>query len=303
MNKKILIIGGNGFLGFNLAKKLSKYKYKIFLVCKSRVKNRVLKKVNYIYCNICNYNELKRKLPDEFDCVVNFSGNINHKNRSETILTHFYGLRNIIKILKKKKINLFLQSGSCLEYGNYDSPQKEKITSYPVSDYGKAKYKATKFLINSKVNFKYIILRLYQVYGPHQKNDRLIPMTINSCLKNKKFECTTGVQNRDFLYVEDLVNLLIKIIKKKYIKSGIYNVGYGLQVPVNRVIKYITKIVKKGKPIFGKIKMRSDEIMNLYPDISKVKKDFNWKPKINLNEGLKKTIKYYKHLNNNLLKI
>ena len=296
MIKKILIIGGYGFLGFNLAKKLSKYNYKIFLLCKTRKKKKVLKNVSYIYCDICDYDQLKKKLTGEFDYVFNFSGNIDHKNKEETILTHFHGLKNIIKILKKKNIEVFFQSGSCLEYGNYKSPQKEKKISLPLSNYGKAKYNATKFLINSRLNFKYIVIRLYQVYGPHQKNDRLVPITINSCLNNKKFRCTNGLQKRDFLYVDDLISLLIKMVNKKNIKSGIYNVGYGSQLPVKNVIKTIQKIINKGEPLFGKIKMRDDEIMNLYPNILKVKKYFNWKPKTKLVNGLKKTIKFYEKL-------
>ena len=139
---------------------------------------------------------------------------------------------------------------------------------------------------------------MYQVYGPYQKNDRLIPITINACLKNKKFNCTDGLQKRDFLYVDDLNDLLIKIFKKKKIKSGIYNVGYGKQVCVKKVIKNIQTIVKKGKPIFGAIKKRDDETMNLYPKILKVKKYFNWKPKTNLSKGLKKTIMFYEKHNN-----
>ena len=69
----------------------------------------------------------------------------------------------------------------------------------------------------SKKKFKFIILRLYQIYGPNQEINRLIPIVISSCLKNKKFKCSSGIQIRDFLYVEDLLNLINKIIciKKK----------------------------------------------------------------------------------------
>lgn len=293
MIKRILIIGGNGFLGFNLAKKLNKYNYEIVLLCKKENKFKILKNIDYIYCNICNFKQLKKKLTGEFDYVVNFSGNKNHKHKQETYSTHFHGLKNIIKILKKKNVKIFLQSGSCFEYGNYKSPQKEKSICFPISNYGKVKYMASKFLINSKPNFKYIILRLYQVYGPYQKNDRLLPITINACLKNKKFKCTEGLQKRDFLYVDDLNDLLMKIFKKKKIKSGIYNVGYGKQISVKKVIKNIQTIVKKGKPIFGAIKIRDDETMNLYPKILKVKRYFNWKPKTSLSKGLKETVKFY----------
>ena len=65
---------------------------------------------------------------------------------------------------------------------------------------------------DKKKSFPFIILRLYQVYGPNQTIDRLIPIVISSCLKNKKFSCSPGTQIRDFLYVDDLVKLFELII-------------------------------------------------------------------------------------------
>ena len=65
--------------------------------------------------------------------------------------------------------------------------KKESRVSKPISVYGKAKFLASNFLLKSKVNFKIIILRMYQVYGPYQKNDRLIPQVINYCIKIKNF--------------------------------------------------------------------------------------------------------------------
>ena len=204
-------------------------------------------------------------------------------------------LKNLINIFKKKKINLFIQASSSLEYGNIKSPQNEKNKCAPVSHYGKAKHKATKYLMKDNFFFNYIVLRLYQVYGPYQKIDRLIPITINSCLKNKKFKCTDGTQKRDFLFIDDFIDLIVKILKKKKIKSGIYNVGSGKPLYVNYIIKKINFIIKKGYPLFGAIKMRKDESSSLYPNTNKIKKNFNWLPKTSFLEGIKKTINYYEN--------
>ncbi len=294
MNKKILIIGANGFLGYNLAKKIKNIGCKIVLLCKKKNNSlKPIKQAEYIYCDISNFKKLKKKLIGDFDYVINFSGNINHQNKSQTYQTHYNGFKKLIRVLENKKIKLFIQAGSSLEYGKYSSPQKERIISRPISHYGRAKYLASRFLMNKKKNFKYIILRLYQIYGPYQKKDRLIPIVINSCLKNKKFNCTEGNQKRDFLYIDDLIELLIKIIKTKKIKSDVYNVGCGRAVAVKNVIEKINLIIKRGKPNFGGIIMRKDEVMSLYPNIKKIKKTFNWNPKTSMFKGLRKTINYY----------
>jgi len=295
LNRRILIIGGNGFLGYNLSKKLVKKGFLVTSLCRKKNHSlKTIKGINYIYCDLNNLSKLKKKIKEDYDSVINFSGNIDHSNKLQTLKVHYLGLKNIYKIFEKKKLRLFIQAGSSLEYGKKKSPQKELISCKPISIYGKAKYKASKFLFNNKKKFNFIILRLYQVYGPYQKTDRLIPFIIRSCLKDKKFDCTEGIQKRDFLYIDDFINLVIKILNKKKIQTDIYNVGYGKTTSVKNIINQILKITKKGHPNFGKIKMRKDEIMNLYPNIEKVKKDFKWNPGISLVKGLKSTIRSYR---------
>lgn len=292
MKKKILITGGSGFLGSNLINSLSLKEYEVIsLSHKKRSNKNYIKGVKYIFCDVSNFKQLKKKIGKKYNFIINFSGNINHKNKSETFRVHYKGLKNLIKLIDKKYLELFVQIGSSLEYGKLKSPQKENFVCKPISHYGKAKYLSSEYILK-KLN-KFLILRLYQVYGPRQKNDRLIPYVINSCLKNKKFPCTEGSQIRDFLFVDDFTDLFSKILKKRKINSGFYNVGSGNPLSVKKLIKLIVKKVKKGKPNFGKIKMRKDETTNLFPEIKKIKKHFNWRPKTNISHGLKKTISYY----------
>ena len=82
--------------------------------------------------------------------------------------------------------------------------------------------------MKKKKNFPVTILRLYQVYGPKQDVNRIIPITITNALSNKKFDCSSGNQFKDFLYIDDLIDILIKILKKRNTAS-IINVGSGNQ--------------------------------------------------------------------------
>lgn len=293
MKKRVLVTGGSGFLGTNLIISLVKQGYKVTSLSKKKKINFFNKKnVEQINCDISNLKKLKKKIKSSYDYIFNFSGNINHKDKTETLNAHYLGLKNLLKVINKKKLKLFIQIGSSLEYGRLKSPQREIKNCKPISYYGKAKYLASKEIFKSKLK-KYVILRLYQVYGPNQKRDRLIPFVIGECLKNKKFNCSDGNQIRDFLYVEDFIKLVSLILKKKNISSGVYNIGSNNPVRVKDVIQIILDNIKKGKPHFGKTKMRKDEIMELYPDILKTKKEFKWKPETHLKEGLQKTIKFY----------
>ena len=139
---------------------------------------------------------------------------------------------------------------------------------------------------------------MYQIYGPHQKTERLLPFVIKSCLKNDPFPTTSGTQLRDFLYVDDLNTLIIKILRSK-VKNEIFNVGSGQPIQIKKLILKIKKIIGKGKPKFGILKMRKDETLHLYPSIRKVKKVYNWKPITSLNLGLNRTINHFKKFNYN----
>lgn len=295
MKKKVLIIGGYGFIGRNLCEILSKNNFEVSAIVKKvKNKNNHFKNINFLKCDISNFKNLAKIIKKKYNVIINCSGNINHSNKKETYSSHYNGIKNILRACKKVKLDLFIQLGSSLEYGNIKSPHKEVTRCSPISHYGKAKYLASNFLIKSSIK-NYLIFRLYQLYGPYQKSNRLIPYVVNSCLKNKSFNCSDGKQLRDFLYIDDFSKLILKILKnKKKIKSGIYNVGNGNPVKVRYVISKINKILKKGKPNYGKIQMRKDEINAQFPNINKLKKTFKWRPKVSLNSGIIRTIKFYR---------
>ena len=97
------------------------------------------------------------------------------------------------------------------------------------SVYAISKLKATNYLIelNKKHGFPCTVLRLYLTYGPKQDQNRLIPIIINSCLKNNTFDCSDGKQFRDFIYIDDLISLIIKVLKNKNSRGQIINTASG----------------------------------------------------------------------------
>jgi UDP-glucose 4-epimerase len=294
--KKIIIIGGTGFIGFHLAKFLLNKNFSITSVSTRRpVKKRTLKNINYVRDDITKPKKLL-KIKDKFDYVVNLGGYVNHFNKKLTYNSHYKGCVNLVNLFRKSKIKAFLQVGSSLEYGKLKSPQKESNGKKPVSVYGKSKFLASKYLIkNYKLRkFPAIIIRGYQVYGPKQDTNRLIPIVITNCLKDKSFSCSEGSQFRDFLYIDDFISAVYKALMNRKAIGKIINIGYGKAYTVKGVINKIKNLIKKGKPEFGKVKLRKDENKILFPSISRAVKILKWKPKISLLKGLDKTIQDYR---------
>lgn len=290
---KILIVGGTGFLGFNLSKFFIKKNFEVFSLSKNIPKNfRRLNKVNYLHGDISKYHSIKFLKKYGFEYIVNSGGYVDHLNKRKTFNTHSNGCKNLLKIFTNKNIKSFLHIGSSAEYGRLPSPHKESKKFQATDIYGRAKCAATKQIIKSKI--PYIIIRPYQVYGPYQDNNRFLPFVINSCLNDESFQCTSGTQLRDFLYIDDFVKAVYLLIRNKKCIGEIFNLGYGKSTKLKLLIKKINSHVKKGSPQYGSIKMRSTEQNNIFPSIKKIKRFINWRPKVDINVGLKQTINFYK---------
>ena len=217
MKEKILIFGGTGFIGYHLAKEALRRGFQVSSISKNvPIKKRYLKRVKYIIADISNKNFLNKKIKEDFQYVFNLAGYVDHSDKIKTYKSHYLGCKNISNFFLKKKIKKLIQVGSSMEYGLAVSPQKENFKCKPKSVYGRAKFLSTNYLLNlyHKKKFPVTIVRLYQVYGPYQDLNRLIPIVINSCKDNKDFPCSHGRQSRDFLYINDLIEAFFLILKK-----------------------------------------------------------------------------------------
>jgi len=301
LKKNILIVGGTGFIGYHLAKKsLAKGWQVTSISSKSPKKIRYLSQVKYIICDITKSRLLKKSIRKPFDYVVNLGGYVDHSNKKKTLKSHYEGCKNLTEIFLKKVPLAFVQMGSSLEYGTYNSPQKENMKcnlKSIKSIYGKAKLMSSNHVISlfKKKNFPSTVLRPYLVYGPRQDVNRFLPTIIKRCIKDKKFPTSKGDQLRDFLYVDDAIEAIIKSLTNKNARGKIFNIGYGKPKIIKNVIEKVKKISKGGKPQYGMFKLRKFDIPKLYPSIQKVKNTINWKPKISFDKGLKKTINFYRY--------
>lgn len=292
--KKIIIIGGTGFIGYHLCKKFIEIGWNVTSVSlRNFNKKRIIKYVNYIKCNIANYKDIKKKIIGDYDYVINLGGYVDHKNFNKTYLGQYVGAKNLIKFFLKKKIKLFIQIGSSAENAGINSPQKESITGKPRDFYGQLKLKITKYLLKKK-KFNFVIVRLYQLYGPAQDENRILPILINASLNKKIFYRSRSNFCRDFLYIDDFVAAILKILKNKKILKKIINIGYGKPIELDDIIKIMKKKLGYLKIKFTEKTYRKDETKLIYPSVKRAKKLLKWKPIISFKKGLYRTISYYK---------
>ena len=139
--------------------------------------------------DISKIKNFKKLDNHKFKYVINLGGYVDHINKSKVEKFHFIGVK-ISFIILKKKLKLFIQVGSSLEYGNHKKPHKEISNVNLMVFTERIKNKATKFLMLQFLRNKFpvSILRLYQVYGPNQDFNRFIPQLIKSCIEKNPFQ-------------------------------------------------------------------------------------------------------------------
>ncbi len=275
MFKKILITGANGFIAKNIKEILGK-KYNFISVSR-----------NTKY-NILDLNSLLNI--DEIDTVIHCAAKTfvpdSFLNQHEFFRFNFLSTLNVSEFCIKKNVNkiIFLNA---YPYGvPIKLPVDENHHLQPHSPYNSSK------LISEELLFKYLIektnvvsLRVFNIYGKHQKENFLIPTIINQAKINGEISLNDLRPKRDFLYVKDLVSLIEKIIIKKPV-SGIYNVGFGKSFSIKQISTAVSSIFNRKIKLKSKKIIRPNEILDLFADISKVSSTFNWRPKYSINEGI-----------------
>ena len=303
-SKKLLVVGGTGFIGQHLVKAATNCGYDVLVLSSQKyIQKKYSENIDYIIADIRNLEQLKKALVNrEINYVVNLGGYIDHvkflTGGNLVVDTHFNGVLNLVRCLDWSNIKGFVQIGSSDEYGNVQAPQRESQRERPISSYSLGKVASNHFLqmLHREEGFPVTMLRLFLVYGPGQNDKRFIPQIIEGCLKSQKIPVSFGEQLRDFCYVRDVVQGILAAMTCSGAYGEIINIASGVPVKIREVIELIQSEIGAGLPIFGQIKYRKGENMALYADISKADKILSWQPAVDLNQGIINTIKYYRKI-------
>ena len=294
----LLIIGGTGFIGKNFAKKSVDKGYDVSIISLHQPNfEEAIESVKYYQVNICNHEELEKKISNnKFSYVVNLGGYVDHSGYldggSQVIDSHYRGVINIINFVDWGTLKNFIQIGSSDEYGQCPAPQNESMREQPISPYSFAKVSINHFLqmLGRTEKFPSVILRLFLVYGLDQEDNRFIPKIINGCLNDEDFDTSDGNQLRDFCHIDDVVNGIFCALLTRGLFGEIINLASGKPIKIKYMINLIKNLANGGRPQFGKIPYRLNENMALYADINKSKEILSWSPKKNLEDSIKDLI-------------
>ena len=297
--KKVIVTGGAGFIGSHLVEGLVRKNYKVTVLdnlSTGNLKNLSLlkKKIKFIKCDLSkekNLFLLFKNTKFVFH-LAGLSKTIESiKNPKKYYKANVIATKNILNACRKVKIKKLIYAASASCYGNpREIPTSEKAKIKNLTPYAKTKWKAERLVINeSKLkNFSSISLRFFNVYGPRSlatnSYSSVISIFLKQKLKNKPLTIYgDGSQTRDFIYVSDVVNVMLKVAKSKIYKQ-IFNVASQKSLTINKIakifggkIEYLPQ--RKGEPKYSEA------------NIKKIKTLLKWKPKVSINKGINYLLK------------
>jgi UDP-glucose 4-epimerase len=306
---KILITGGAGFIASHIVDRCISKGWEVVVVDNlvSGKKENVNPKAKFYDVDITDFQKLEQIFEKEKPHIVNHhAAQIDVRksvaNPQYDAKINIIGSLNLLELCVKYKIEkfIFASSGGTI-YGECKNkkPPKEDSLPNPLSPYGCAKLSVEYYMnyYNKVYGLKAVSLRYGNVYGPRQDpfgEAGVVAIFTNRMLEDKEvYIFGDGKQMRDFVYVSDVVEANVKCMLKDF-EFEIYNVGTQKATSVNELFKILSKLTGyKKQPIYQPA--RKGELFKSYLSIYKIKKQLSWKPKVSLEEGLKKTLDYFKN--------
>ena len=324
-NKNIFITGIAGFVGSNLAKNLEKCGANVIGITKSKRKDSLLyyekidKKINLIFGDITNKELLKSvflkyKIEICFHLAAQVEVGSAKKYPYLTWETNVRGTYTLLEVIReyKSEIKAVVVASSDKAYGHYPKnklPYKENYelkAEYPYDTSKACADMIAKTYAAKLFKLPILITRFANIYGPGQLNfTALIPDAIKSCISKNKFIIrSNGESIRDFVYIDDIIDLYKLLAENLYknpkkFSGEVFNAGTNIRHKIKDIIKEIFTYGKKNKELKEILKKMhknktSGELVAQYMDYEKLNTYLGWKPKFKFSNTLPDLFSWYK---------
>ena len=310
--KKIFISGATGFIGSHLAELCVQKGYSVIAFDRYNSNNnhgwlensKFKKNMKIILGDIRDYDSVFKSMKG-CDTVFHLAALIgipySYNSPLAYLKTNVEGTYNVLESGKNQGIDQLVITSTSEVYGSAQfTPINEKHPLVGQSPYSASKIAADQLALSYHKSFKMPvkILRPFNTYGPRQSLRAVIPTIISQCLKENNINLGNINPSRDFLYVEDTCKGFLEIAKSKKLLGEVTNIGSGKEITIKNLTKLIMKISNTKKKInYEKKRSRpkNSEVNRLICDNKKIIKCSKWKPKVRLEEGIKRTLDWLKN--------
>ena len=292
-NKKVIVTGGNGYLGSHLVNSLKESGAEVFIFDQKMkgVKNEVCiditdkTKVEKII------KELKPQII--FHLAASLNRNRDFTNHDKIMQVNYFGTVNLLLALEDIDYDNFVFTSTSEIYGSNKAPFNENMLPLPASPYSLSKVCAENLIKTFSETYKknYTILRLFNFFGKNMSDEFFIPQLLKSLKNDETFKMTKGEQERDFLYIDDIIQALLLTVNNEKAKNEIFNVCSGNSVTLKDFAVECKHIISSNSMIdFGALPYRENEVWNMVGDNSKIKRELGFKVNFDVKEIIKEIV-------------
>jgi len=300
MRSRILVTGSSGTIGTRLCEKLLEENYAIIGVdLKPNRWNDRINKLTII--GDLRDKETFKNLPKDVDLVVHLAANARVYNLvvdPSLARDNFEILFNTLEFCRRNDIKRFIFASSREVYGNSNQivhSENEAYVRNCESPYAASKIggEALVHAYQQCYGINFIIIRFSNVYGMYDDSDRVIPLFIKLAKENRDLVVYGKEKLLDFTYIDDAISGVLKCIENfDQVKNDVFNIASGKAISIVELAQLIRKYMHSKSKIVIK-ESRTGEVMKFIADISKAKEKLGYEPKTTIDEGIKKSIKWY----------
>ena len=302
-SRRVLVTGGTSFLGSHLVRRLITLEAKVYCIIRPPSNRKRLSGcLDGIQILEGNLHEretvlqaIQKSRPEIVFHLATYGVDPRETDPITTIHTNVLGLTYLIEGLAQSPCQRFINTGSCFEYGNQNGKLSEEAPLLPLNVYAASKTMAWHLcnMQHQRNGFPVVTLRPFTFFGPYERPDRLIPSVIQAILLGKEIRITSGVQTRDYTYVEDMVEAYLLAAVSDRAVGQTFNIGSGTDYSVLEIVERIRKLMTSSTPIrVGALETRPREAWRLCCDPAKANNVLGWHPRFTFDEGLSTTIRW-----------
>ena len=309
MNKEtVLVTGGAGAVGSNLSSVLNNMGHSVIALddLSSGREDLVSRGVTFIKGSICDAGSMDKAFSHKpsvvFHLAAHFANQNSINNPENDLAVNGAGMLNVLQYAKQSGVRKFLYASSSCVYGNEASMNESHIPDDFDTPYALTKYLGEKYCRIWSHYFKLptVIVRLFNSYGPGEypgKYRNVIPNFMKLAMEKKPLTITgTGEEVRDFNYVTDTVQGIIKAVFADTKPGDIFNIGSGKGTNISKLAAMINEITGNPAGIEYTPRRDWDNVASRISDIRKAKERLGYAPEVDIKGGLNKTYEWFKSI-------
>ncbi len=304
MSKRVLITGASGFVGANLARRVLRDGHEVHLLLRPGYRAWRIDEIRpdvRIHEAAVEDREavsaaVRRIGPDWVFHLAAYGAYPGQQGMERMVNTNLLGCVSLLDACAANGAGVFVNAGSSSEYGLKDHAPDEEEPLAPNSPYAITKAAATHYcrLVSRSGGPNAVTVRLYSVYGPYEDPGRLIPALIVHGLKGRLPPLVSPETARDFIFVDDAVDAMIRVASADVPRGSVYNVCSGVQVNLGEAVDKARQLMKvPEEPVWGTMPARSWDTGIWVGTCARIEREVGWRPSTSFATGLEQTVAWF----------